>query len=52
MKEVDYFNCDPKSLGWLWRLKLKVGELVRVNGHVYRYGVEREGKDHVLTPVD
>lgn len=52
MKKVDYFNAAPNGKGWLAALRLRVGELVEVAGVVYRYSVERDGRDHVLTPVD
>lgn len=51
MRTIDYFNRDPNGKGWLKKLGLKPGELVKVNGQVYRYSVEREGREHVLTPV-
>lgn len=48
---VDYFDRSPKSQGWLHRQQLKPNEIVEVNGVLYRYSEEREGKDRVLTPV-
>ena len=32
-------------------LKLKVGELVKVWGVTYRYTIEKDGTEHVLTPA-
>ena len=52
MKKIDYFNQDPKGDGWLANLNLKVGQLVLVEGHTYRYSQDRGGLDHILTPVE
>ena len=52
MKKIEWFNQDPRSASWLHKLNLKLGELVLVEGHTYRYSIERGGLDHVLTPVE
>lgn len=53
MKVIDWFDRNPRSLhAWLWRLKLKPGEVVEVGGQLYRYSQENKGQDHVLTLVD
>lgn len=52
IERVEYFDAAPRGKGWLHTLRLRVGELVEVAGVVYRYSVERDGRDHVLTPVD
>jgi hypothetical protein len=52
MKHLEWFNQDPKGPGWLVDMNLKPGTLVLVEGHVYRYSIEKGGLDHILTPVD
>jgi hypothetical protein len=54
MRTIPYFNTDPKSGGWLAKAGLKVGELVQIQGlrGTYRYSIERDGQDHVLTPAE
>ena len=55
MRRIDWFNRAPNAGGWLADSGLKVGALVEVNGHTYRYSTERGGPyglDHVLTPVE
>ena len=50
MRKLDWFNRNPKAENcWLAQLGLKQGELVLVNGHVYRYGFD--GKEHFLQPA-
>jgi hypothetical protein len=51
-KIEEYFNQAPGSKGWLHKLGLKLNELVLVEGRTYRYSTERNGADHVLTPVE
>lgn len=54
MRKLDWFNRNPNAKdAWLAKLSLKQGELVEVNGHVYRYTVEGkdDAREHVLTPV-
>jgi hypothetical protein len=51
MKKINYFDRSPDG-GWLHRMHLKVGELVLVGTRVFRYSTERQGLDHVLTPVE
>jgi hypothetical protein len=52
MRKIDWFERSTQGKGWLHRLGLKANELVEVEGRVYRYGTERDGQEHVLTPVD
>jgi len=52
MRKVEFFNHDPGKHGWLHKNGLQIGEKVLVDGRVYRFGLEREGRDGVLTPVD
>jgi hypothetical protein len=51
-KIEEYFNQAPNGRGWLQDLRLRVNELVLVDGHTYRYTQERGGLDHVLTPAE
>lgn len=51
MRKVNFFDQSPKG-GWLRNLSLKQGDLVEVQGHVYRFGTERQGLDLVLTPIE
>lgn len=52
MRQLDWFNRNPNApQAWLSKLNLKIGEIVMVGGHMYRYSVERD-RDHVLTPVE
>lgn len=51
MKTINWFERKV----WLQDLRLQVGEVVMVEGHLYRYGVERakDGpQEHSLTPVE
>jgi hypothetical protein len=55
MRKIDWFDQNPKGPGWLHRCALKPNELVLVEGHTYRYNMEkaRDGTlEHVLTPAE
>jgi hypothetical protein len=52
MRTLNWFDNDPKAPSWLHKSGLRSGELVLVAGHTYRYSVENEGRDHVLTPAE
>lgn len=52
MKTINWFDWAPRGRGWLALAGLKAGELVLVNRQVYRYSVERQGTEHILTPVE
>lgn len=52
MRQLDWFNRNPSApQAWLSKCGLKVGEVVLVGGHPYRYSIEKD-RDHVLTPVE
>jgi hypothetical protein len=49
MKEiVGFFAQDVTIAG----LKLKAGELVKINGRVYRYSTVKNDEAHILEPVE